>query len=70
MSKRGEIMGIALGGAKRFAMVPWMPGIWEFQINRMDREFCELWEEYARHFDRSSSPRTRTPHRSFPSANR
>jgi electron transport complex protein RnfB len=51
MSTRGEIMGIELGGAKLFSMVPWMPGIWEFQINRMDREFCQLWEEYAKYFD-------------------
>jgi len=50
MCKRGEILGVELGGATLFAMMPWAVGIFEFQINRMDREFCELCEEYAKYF--------------------
>jgi Pyruvate/2-oxoacid:ferredoxin oxidoreductase delta subunit len=46
MSQRGEIMGIEMGGARVFMMVPWVVGIYEFQIDRMDREFCEMCEEY------------------------
>lgn len=50
MAKRGEILGIDFGGTKLFAMVPWAVGIYEFQIARMDREFCELVEEYMTYF--------------------
>ena len=50
MAKRGELMGIDFGGTKLFAMQPWAVGIWEFQIGRMDREFCELSERYMAHF--------------------
>jgi electron transport complex protein RnfB len=50
MCKRGEVFGIDFGGTKLFAMLPWAVGIYEFQIDRMDREFCELCEQYMRHF--------------------
>ncbi|MFI5398818.1 MAG: DUF362 domain-containing protein [Candidatus Binatia bacterium] len=50
MSQRGEILGIDFGDTKLFAMVPWAVGIYEYQINRMDREFCELSEQYAVYF--------------------
>ena len=50
MAKRGEVLGIDFGGTKLFAMVPWAVGIYEFQINRMDREFCELFEQYMTYF--------------------
>jgi len=52
MAKRGEIMGINFGDMKVFSMQPWAVGIWEFQINRMDREFCELTEQYHKYFGR------------------
>jgi len=50
MAKRGEIVGVDMDGTKLFAMAPWAVGIFEFQINRMDREFCELCEEYGKYF--------------------
>jgi len=50
MCKRGEIMGVEAGPMKLFGMVPWIVGIWEFQIDRMDREFCEMSEEYMKYF--------------------
>ncbi len=50
MSKRGEIVGIEVGSIKLFAMMPWAVGIYEFQIDRMDREFCELSEQYEMYF--------------------
>jgi len=49
MTKRGELLGIDFGGTKLFAILPWMVGIYEYQIARMDREFCELTEEYMRY---------------------
>jgi electron transport complex protein RnfB len=50
MCERGEVLGIDFSGAKLFAMLPWAVGIYEFQINRMDREFCELCEQYMMYF--------------------
>jgi NAD-dependent dihydropyrimidine dehydrogenase PreA subunit len=50
MCKRGEVLGIDLNGAKSFGMLPWVVGIYEFQIERMDREFCEMCEEYIQYF--------------------
>ncbi len=50
MWERGEIWGQDIGGVKSFRMLPWIVGIYEFQINRMDREFCEMCEEYSMHF--------------------
>jgi ferredoxin len=50
MWKRGEIGGVDFQGTKLFKMIPWVVGIYEFQIDRMDRELAELVREYAPHF--------------------
>jgi electron transport complex protein RnfB len=50
MAKRGEIVGVKKGDIRVFAMVPWVVGIYEFQIDRMDRELCEMFEEYLEVF--------------------
>ncbi|MDY6833358.1 MAG: 4Fe-4S dicluster-binding protein [Chloroflexota bacterium] len=47
MWQRGEIFGISLGDVTLFRMVPWVVGIYEFQVNRMDREFAQMCEEYS-----------------------
>jgi Na+-translocating ferredoxin:NAD+ oxidoreductase subunit B len=52
MRQRGEIQGFKFGGVQMFKMMPWVVGIYEFQLNRMDREFAELCEEYSRHWGR------------------
>lgn len=46
MQERGEIFGLDLGGIKFFKMLPWVFGIYEFQLQRMDRELAEMSEEY------------------------
>ena len=33
-------------------MIPWVIGIWEFQLNRMDREFAEMCKEYSKYWGR------------------
>lgn len=47
MLERGEVGASDVGGVKTFRMIPWVIGIYEFQINRMDREFCEMCQEYS-----------------------
>jgi len=46
MSKKGQIMGVDFGGTKFFKMMPWMVGIYEYQVKRMDEEFARLCEQY------------------------
>jgi len=50
MWERGEIMGSDIKGVKTFNMVPWVIGVWEFQLHRMDKEFARMSEEYSAHW--------------------
>jgi len=50
MWKKGQIMGADLGETTIFRMVPWVVGIYEFQVDRMDRELAEMCDEYYEHF--------------------
>lgn len=46
MWHRGEIHCSTWEGVKRFKMIPWVVGIYELQLERMNREFAELCEQY------------------------
>ena len=46
MGKRGQIFAVDLGDVKLFRMVPWVFGIYEFQLPHMNRELAEMCEEY------------------------
>ncbi len=50
MKEKGQVFGIDLGGIKVYRMMPWVFGIYEFQLPRMDRELAELSEEYGATF--------------------
>jgi Fe-S-cluster-containing hydrogenase component 2 len=50
MWKRGQLFGIDFGTVRVYRMLPWIFGIFEFQLPRLDREFCELNEEYSKIF--------------------
>ncbi len=52
MWKRGLLFGVDFGDVTVFKMVPWVVGLYEFQLDRMDREFAELSEAYNVHFGR------------------
>ena len=52
MRQKGEIQGYRFGGTMVFKMMPWIVGIYEFQLNRMDREFAALCEQYGMHWGR------------------
>jgi Na+-translocating ferredoxin:NAD+ oxidoreductase subunit B len=44
---KGQIESRISEGVRVFRMVPWVVGIYEFQLNRMDKEFAQLTEEYG-----------------------
>ncbi len=47
MGKKGQLFSIAMGEARFFRMLPWVFGIYEFQLPHMDKEFAELNEAYG-----------------------
>ena len=49
LADRGQIGSFKLKGKQRYALMPFVVGIFEFQLSRMDRELAELCEEYAPH---------------------
>lgn len=46
MVVRGEIGGVGPEDARMYHLVPYIIGIYEFQVLRMDRELAELMEQY------------------------
>ena len=50
MAARGELFVLELADVKYFKMMPWAFGIYEFQLPRLDREFCELNDQYRKTF--------------------
>ncbi len=46
MVKRGEIGGVGPKGQRMYHLIPFIIGIYEFQLERMDKEMAELMEEY------------------------
>jgi NAD-dependent dihydropyrimidine dehydrogenase PreA subunit len=50
MRQKGQVMGVDLGEVKIFRMVPWLFGIFEFQLPRLDKELAELAEAYMKTF--------------------
>lgn len=46
MRMKGQLFGIDFGTAQVYRMLPWVFGIYEFQLKRMDREMAELSEAY------------------------
>ncbi|PKN51508.1 MAG: 4Fe-4S ferredoxin [Deltaproteobacteria bacterium HGW-Deltaproteobacteria-13] len=50
MGKTGLLFSINFGGIRVFRMIPWVFGIYEFQLERLDKEFAQLNEEYAPYF--------------------
>ena len=50
MWERCVCSGLEEGGVKRFKMVPWVVGLYEMQLSRMDREFAEMCEAYSPFF--------------------
>jgi len=49
MVRKGQIGSIAAEGLQTYALFPFIVGIWEFQMNRLDKELAELFHEYYPH---------------------
>ena len=47
MAAKGQIACFKLFGQQVYMLAPFVVGIYEFQVYRLDREFVELFEEYA-----------------------
>ncbi|MBU2549214.1 MAG: 4Fe-4S binding protein [Proteobacteria bacterium] len=50
MWERGEVMRGERDGVKTFKIAPWVVGLYEFQLHRMDEEFARLNKEFTTHF--------------------
>ena len=50
MVSRGQIVALKANGSRKYALAPFVVGIFEFQVSRMDRELAELCEAYWPHF--------------------
>ncbi|TAM47400.1 MAG: 4Fe-4S dicluster domain-containing protein [Acidobacteria bacterium] len=46
MAERGQILVLRRGGGKLYMLAPFVIGIYEFQLDRMDAELAALCEEY------------------------
>ena len=46
MRERGQIFGVEFGGTWLFKMVPWLLGIFEYQLPHLDKELAEMTDEY------------------------
>jgi Na+-translocating ferredoxin:NAD+ oxidoreductase subunit B len=59
MGEKGQVFAIQLGDLWIFRMLPWIFGIFEFQLHRIDKELADLHEEYEEAFGKqffSSKP--------------
>src|SRR5208283_3684720 len=50
MGEAGQLFALQLEDSRFFKMLPWVFGIYEFQLGRLDKEFALLVEEYAPFF--------------------
>lgn len=46
MAANGQIGSFKIKGKKNYALMPFVVGIYEFQLNRLDKELADLVEEY------------------------
>ena len=48
MAKRGLLFRLTKGGAPRYGAIPFIHGLYEFQVKRLDPEFAEMAEQYMK----------------------
>ncbi|PKL18506.1 MAG: 4Fe-4S ferredoxin [Spirochaetae bacterium HGW-Spirochaetae-5] len=47
MDKKGQVFGVSLGAVSFYKILPYVFGVYEFQLGRMNKRFAELNEEYG-----------------------
>lgn len=58
MTEKGQLFGIQIEGTWLFKMMPWVFGIFEFQLPHLDRELAELTDRYHEAFGRQFFSKT------------
>ncbi|MHA1912649.1 MAG: hypothetical protein ACTSYA_13260 [Candidatus Kariarchaeaceae archaeon] len=58
MISKGQIRGKGRADERSYSLIPFVVGIYEYQLDRMDKEFAELVEEY---FQKSKGMETFSP---------
>ncbi len=48
MLGKGQLGGVRVGPFRMFRLMPFVIGIYEYQLNRMDQEFVEMTSEYMK----------------------
>ena len=46
MAEKCQIASMTFRGQQRYMISPFLPGIWEFQVYRLDKELTKMFEEY------------------------
>jgi Na+-translocating ferredoxin:NAD+ oxidoreductase subunit B len=49
MVEKGQLTSIIMKGEKKYILMPFVIGIYEFQLKRLDKEMSDLFEEYMPH---------------------
>jgi Na+-translocating ferredoxin:NAD+ oxidoreductase subunit B len=49
MVEKGQLASIIMKGEKKYLLMPFVIGIYEFQLKRIDKELSDLFEEYMPH---------------------
>jgi Na+-translocating ferredoxin:NAD+ oxidoreductase subunit B len=53
MAVQGQIGSFKMDGVQKYALLSFVVGIYEFQLNRLDKELADLFEEYMPRFSQS-----------------
>jgi ferredoxin len=56
MAQKGLIFRVREGDKVLYQAYQFLVGVYEFQLNRLDKEFCELFEEYLPHMGATMVP--------------
>jgi Na+-translocating ferredoxin:NAD+ oxidoreductase subunit B len=49
MAEKGQIAAFKMAGVRKYVFMPFVIGIYEFQLKRLDKELSNLFEEYIPH---------------------
>ncbi|MBW2083607.1 MAG: 4Fe-4S ferredoxin, partial [Deltaproteobacteria bacterium] len=66
MFEKGLVFRLKRGDSVKYAAVPFVIGFYEFQLNRMDRELAQLFEQYFEETFSEHASRQTVPMRTIP----